>query len=229
MVRRGRELRQLPIVDQAWSQGQIGAAQVDLLIGCRSPATEEALARDEQMLVTQAALLPHRSFERVVDYWKQLADPDGAEGDDEKRRGRRDVYLEQSFGGMWFGQDHPRPDQRGHRGRRARTARAGDVRSRLVRGQGATRFRARRGRPGPDTGTAAGRRPGRDGQPQSDGPGRWPPAGASLQHHASTTSYSGAGSASWPTGRSSPRARFCPGSPRPTSNGSSSPPAGGWR
>ena len=55
------------------------------------------------MLVTQAALLPFTSFERVVDYWKQLADPDGAEGDDEKRRGRRDVYLEQSFGGMWLG------------------------------------------------------------------------------------------------------------------------------
>ena len=39
----------------------------------------------------------------MVAYWKQLADPDGAEHDDEERRGRRDVYLEQSFGGMWLG------------------------------------------------------------------------------------------------------------------------------
>jgi Domain of unknown function (DUF222)/HNH endonuclease len=103
MVRRGRELRHLAATDQAWSQGQIGAAQVDLLIGCRSPATEVALARDEQMLVTEGALLPYQSFERVIAYWKQLADPDGAEGDDEERRSRRDVYLEQSFGGMWLG------------------------------------------------------------------------------------------------------------------------------
>jgi hypothetical protein len=103
MVRRGRELRQLPLVDQAWSNGQISAAQVDLLIRSRTPATEDALERDEQMLVTQAALLPFQSFERAVDYWKQLADPDGAEVDDEKRRGRREVYLEQSFGGMWLG------------------------------------------------------------------------------------------------------------------------------
>lgn len=103
MVRRGRELRHLPLVDQAWTNGQIGSGQVDLLTGIRTPATEEALARDEQMLVTQAALLPYQSFTRVVDYWKQLADPDGVEEDDEKRRGRRDVYLEKSFGGMWLG------------------------------------------------------------------------------------------------------------------------------
>jgi len=103
LLRRGRALRHLPAVDRAWSDGQIGAAQVDLLSGSRSPATEEAFARDEQMLVTQAALLPYQSIVRVVDYWKQLADPDGVEEDGEKRRGRRDVYLEKSFGGMWLG------------------------------------------------------------------------------------------------------------------------------
>jgi hypothetical protein len=103
MVRRGRELRHLPKADQAWSDGQIGSAQVDLIAGCRQPATEEALARDEAMLVTQGALLPYAAFARAIAYWKQLADPDGAEEDDEKRRERRDVYLEKSFGGMWIG------------------------------------------------------------------------------------------------------------------------------
>jgi hypothetical protein len=103
MLRRGRELRHLPGTVRAWSDGQIGAAQVDLIAESRRPETEEALARDEQMLVTQAALLPYGSFTRVIDYWKQLADPDGAEENDEKRRDRRDVYLEKSFGGMWLG------------------------------------------------------------------------------------------------------------------------------
>jgi hypothetical protein len=69
----------------------------------RSPATEEALARDEELLVEQAISLPYRLFVRSAAYWKQLADPDGAESDDEARRARRDVYLESSFGGMWLG------------------------------------------------------------------------------------------------------------------------------
>ncbi len=53
--------------------------------------------------MTQASTLRHQSFQRVAAYWKQMADPDGAEDDDERRRARRDVYLESSFGGMWLG------------------------------------------------------------------------------------------------------------------------------
>src|ERR1039458_9089909 len=51
-----------------------------------------------------ALILPYAAFARAIAYWKQLADPDGAEEDDEKRRERRDVYLEKSFGGRWVGQ-----------------------------------------------------------------------------------------------------------------------------
>jgi hypothetical protein len=103
LIRRGRELRHLPVVAEAWSQGAITAAQVDVMTPLRSPATEEALARDEELLVEQAISLPYRLFVRSAAYWKQLADPDGAESDDEARRARRDVYLESSFGGMWLG------------------------------------------------------------------------------------------------------------------------------
>ncbi|MGH9080414.1 MAG: hypothetical protein ACRDYE_10150 [Acidimicrobiales bacterium] len=46
----------------------------------------------------------YESFARALDYWEQLADPDGAEASDEERRDRRDVYLAASFGGMWLGQ-----------------------------------------------------------------------------------------------------------------------------
>ena len=103
LIRRGRELRHLPVVAEAWAQGTITAAQVDVVTPLYGPATEEALARDEPLLVEQAITLPYRSFVRAAAYWKQLADPDGAEMDDEARRGRRDVYLAHSFGGMWLG------------------------------------------------------------------------------------------------------------------------------
>ena len=44
-------------------------------------------------------LLPGRST-----YWKQLADPDGAEASDEERKASRNVFLESSLDGMWLGQ-----------------------------------------------------------------------------------------------------------------------------
>ena len=37
-------------------------------------------------------------------YWKQLADPDGADAADEERKNARNVFLEASFTGMWLGQ-----------------------------------------------------------------------------------------------------------------------------
>jgi len=43
-------------------------------------------------------------FNRVLDYWKQLADPDGADASDEERKAARNVFLESSLGGMWLGQ-----------------------------------------------------------------------------------------------------------------------------
>jgi len=104
LVRRGREIRHLPVVDEAWSSGAIAAPQVDVLAGLRSDATEEALARDEEMLVDHASTLPYQAFVRTAAYWAQLADPDGAEKDDQLRRAARDVYLERSYGGMWLGQ-----------------------------------------------------------------------------------------------------------------------------
>jgi hypothetical protein len=103
MVHRGRQLRHLPLVDRAWSAGDLTAGQVDVVARLRSEETADALERDEAFLVEQAGSLRLDEFIKVADYWKQHADPDGAEDDDERRRGRRDVYLESSFEGMWLG------------------------------------------------------------------------------------------------------------------------------
>jgi Domain of unknown function (DUF222) len=103
MVRRGRSLHLLPACSRAWAEGDLTAAQVDVMTDLRNERTEEALARDEAVLVEQASSLRYDLFGRVARYWKQLADPDGAEDDDLNRRGRRDVYLDRSFDGMYFG------------------------------------------------------------------------------------------------------------------------------
>ena len=104
LVRRGRELRHLPACAGAWLEGAVTGAQVDAIAALRRPATEEALARDEALLVDQARRLRFESFTRVTAYWEQFADPDGTEATEEERRSRRDAYLASSFGGMWLGQ-----------------------------------------------------------------------------------------------------------------------------
>ena len=78
-VRRGRKLRRLPVVAEAWEEGSIAAPHVDLMIGLVREATQYALARDESMLVTQAKGLRFKQFASTVAYWDQLADPDGTE------------------------------------------------------------------------------------------------------------------------------------------------------
>ena len=102
-VRRGRELRLLPAAEQAFVDGDIGAAHIDVLASLRGPETEETLARDEALLVDQARELRFDRFVKATAYWKQRADPDGSDRDAERQRAQRDVYLVQSFNGTWLG------------------------------------------------------------------------------------------------------------------------------
>jgi hypothetical protein len=102
-VRIGRALCHLPAATPAWETGDIASDQVAKLASVRTTRTAEALARDEQFLVDQARQVNVAQFNRLVDYWVQRADPDGAEDNDERKRARRDVYLAESFQGMWLG------------------------------------------------------------------------------------------------------------------------------
>jgi hypothetical protein len=103
-VRLGRTLRHLPAVAQAWRDGAIGGDAASAIASARRHRTESCMHRDEAMLVAQAAELGFDDFSRVLDYWKQMADPDGAEASDEERKASRNVYLETSLSGMWLGQ-----------------------------------------------------------------------------------------------------------------------------
>lgn len=102
-VRTGRRLRQLPACAEAWLAGDVTQAHVDALGRLLRPKTAEAFARDEQTLVGHARTLRFDDFLRVLAYWEQHADPDGADREDDDRRAERAVYLERTYQGMWMG------------------------------------------------------------------------------------------------------------------------------
>ena len=101
-VRLARELRHMPESERAWSDGSIGEAHVSLLSRARTPQTAEAFERDEAMLVGEAVKLRHHQFDRVVAYWRQLADPDGVEHDAAAVHDSRYLYLSPGLDGVGF-------------------------------------------------------------------------------------------------------------------------------
>jgi hypothetical protein len=92
-LRRGQALPGLPLAAAAFAAGDIGAAHIDALIKVKSPVTEEALARDEAILVQAGIDMKFASYANVVAYWEQHADQDGTEEAALARSARRDVYL----------------------------------------------------------------------------------------------------------------------------------------
>jgi hypothetical protein len=92
-VRRGKALPGLPLAAAAWAKGDIGAAQVDVLIKAKRPVTEDALAGAEPYLVQAGIDMKFASFCGVVAYWEQMADQDGTDEAALAREARRDAYL----------------------------------------------------------------------------------------------------------------------------------------
>lgn len=100
-VRVGRALRCMPEAEAAWLAGDIGEVHVSLLAAARTPATVDAFERDEAWLVRRARELRFGSFVRMLAYWRQRADPEGAETDADAQHRARRVHLSRSFGGGW--------------------------------------------------------------------------------------------------------------------------------
>ncbi|MGH9178222.1 MAG: hypothetical protein ACRD0N_06680 [Acidimicrobiales bacterium] len=96
-VRLARALRQLPVAEQAWLGGDIHQAHVAVLDRACNTRTEEAMARDEEVLVGQARRMSFGVFCSVVDYWRQHADPDGCEKDAAADYAARRVDVSRSF------------------------------------------------------------------------------------------------------------------------------------
>ena len=102
-LRHARAMRDLPLIEQAWIDGEIDRSHITTMLGARTARTEQAFERDHQILLEGARSLGFISFKSVCDRWEMTVDPDGAEqGADDERAGR-ELHLSQSFGGMWFG------------------------------------------------------------------------------------------------------------------------------
>jgi hypothetical protein len=103
-IRLGRELRHLPATEAAWLAGDLEEAHVSTLTSHRTPATAEAMTRDETLLVDLATRLGSRAFNNALTYWHQLADPEGVEADASRLHDGRRLMLAQTFQGAWSGE-----------------------------------------------------------------------------------------------------------------------------
>lgn len=102
-VRHARTMRLFPAIAQAWAAGEVDRTHVTTLLGARTPRTKEAFERDHKALLDSARTRSFADFKRHCDVWEMLTDPDGAEQGADDDRAAREVHLNQSFGGMWFG------------------------------------------------------------------------------------------------------------------------------
>jgi hypothetical protein len=100
-LRLGRALRHLALTEAAWLRGDLDSSHVAALDDARTPRSEESFTRDEAMLVEQARRLHHHHFVKVLAYWAQHADPDGAEVRAEADYQARRVHLSQTYRGTW--------------------------------------------------------------------------------------------------------------------------------
>jgi len=104
-LRLGRALPSMPLVAQAFCDGRISPAHVDVLVKAAKAvghADPQAFSRCEGALVEAAIELRFVPFANAVTYFTQMADPDGAEERDLARRARRDAYVLESINGMYL-------------------------------------------------------------------------------------------------------------------------------
>jgi hypothetical protein len=100
----GRRLRLMPKVSAALAAGEITVEHARLLgrlAASDRPGVAAAFGDAEEMLVAQAKSLEFDDFVKVVRYWEQCADPDGAEDDAARQRESRRLHISQTLDGMF--------------------------------------------------------------------------------------------------------------------------------
>ena len=103
LVRTGRRLGGLAVTAEAALSGKLSFDKAEAITRCDGARTHDQLVRDEGLLADQAGRLSFSEVVRVCAYWSQAADQDGAEESDASARERREVHLEESFGGTYLG------------------------------------------------------------------------------------------------------------------------------
>jgi hypothetical protein len=101
LVRRGRDLRDMPAAAAAHGEGRLSARHVRLLAMARRLAPE-AFAVDEEWLVAQAGRVDFAEFQQLLAYWQQCAAPDEVEERARRRYEHRSVKLGAGLDGTGF-------------------------------------------------------------------------------------------------------------------------------
>jgi Domain of unknown function (DUF222) len=99
-VRRGQALASLPIAAEAFSHGEIGAAQVDVLARAAAAVEASVFVHDELLLVEVAKGLKFGQFNAAVSYWTQCVNPEGSEAAELARQARRSASSAPTLDGM---------------------------------------------------------------------------------------------------------------------------------
>jgi hypothetical protein len=102
-LRHARLVRRYEAVGAAWANGEVDRSHLTTLFGVRTARTQEAFDAEHEDLLASARTRGFADFKRHCDTWSFFRDPDGAEQDAKDDREAREVHLNQSIGGMWFG------------------------------------------------------------------------------------------------------------------------------
>jgi Domain of unknown function (DUF222)/HNH endonuclease len=90
----------LPQTAQALCDGAISVAHAQVLAHGTQPLSEQVTAEAEPVLVAAAARLDPTRLRRLLGHLLQVADPQGADRERERRHGRRGLWLAPTWEGM---------------------------------------------------------------------------------------------------------------------------------
>jgi hypothetical protein len=101
-VRTARALFRGPLTAtaQALTDGELSVAHAQVLASGTHPLPKQVTVEAEPVLVEAARRLDPRQLRRVLGHLLQIADPEGADRDRERRHARRGLWLAPTFEGM---------------------------------------------------------------------------------------------------------------------------------
>jgi hypothetical protein len=98
-LRRARQLQSMPATAAAVTNGDLSLDHIDLLGRANQPWRDLVFADHEPTLVAECAKLRFPQAKRVVDYWCQRADAEGAESEAQRQRDRAHLHASPTLDG----------------------------------------------------------------------------------------------------------------------------------
>jgi hypothetical protein len=99
LVSRSRQLTTMPVTAAAYATGEIGGEHVDLIGSCNRQWPDADFHDDEAALVEKCRTPTFRRAAQAIEYWKQRADPDGADTEAAIAREGRHASIGVTWGG----------------------------------------------------------------------------------------------------------------------------------